>query len=239
MPRSGTSLVEQILASHSSVFGAGEVYHSSVFDNRVAQTTGRPFPQSISSVPAEVLTQSAQVYVENLRADADQSARITDKLPHNFLRVGLLTAVMPQARIIHCVRDPMDTCLSIFTHFFSSAHGYASNLKELGQYYRLYERLMQDWEVKFPGCMYRISYEDLVADHECEINQLLEYCGLPFEPGCLRFHETRRAVNTPSAVQVRQPLYQSAVSRWKRYETHLQPLHVALTRGDETITDRA
>ena len=237
MPRSGTSLVEQILASHSSVFGAGEVYHSTVFDSRVAQATGRPFPQSISSVPAEVLTQSAQVYVENLRADADQSARITDKLPHNFLRVGLLTAVMPQARIIHCVRDPMDTCLSIFTHFFSSAHGYASDLKELGQYYRLYEQLTQDWETRFPGCMYRISYEDLVADHEREIKQLLEYCGLPFEPECLRFHETTRAVNTPSAAQVRQPLYQSAVSRWKRYETHLQPLHAALTRGDETFTD--
>ena len=184
MPRSGTSLVEQILASHSS-------------------------------------------------------ARITDKLPHNFLRVGLLTAVMPQARIIHCVRDPMDTCLSIFTHFFSSAHGYASDLTEVGRYYSLYERLMQDWEARFPGCMYRISYEDLVANHEREIKQLLEYCGLPFEPGCLRFHETMRAVNTPSAVQVRQPLYQSAVSRWKRYETHLQPLRAALTRGDETITDRA
>ncbi len=237
MPRSGTSLVEQILASHSSVFGAGEVYHSSVFDNQVAQTTGRPFPQSISSVPAEVLTQSAKIYVENLCADADQSARITDKLPHNFLRVGLLTAVMPQARIIHCVRDPMDTCLSIFTHFFSSAHGYASDLTELGQYYSLYERLMQDWEARFPGCMYRISYEDLVANHEREIKQLLEYCGLPFESGCLRFHETMRAVNTPSAVQVRQPLYQSAVSRWKRYETHLQPLRAALTGGDEILTD--
>ncbi|MCH2481774.1 MAG: sulfotransferase [Gammaproteobacteria bacterium] len=232
MPRSGTSLVEQILASHSSVFGAGEVYHSSVFDSQVAQTTGRPFPQSISSVPAEVLIQSAQVYVENLRTDADQSARITDKLPHNFLRVGLLAAVMPQARIIHCVRDPMDTCLSIFTHFFSSAHGYASDLRELGQYYRLYERLMQDWEARFPGCMHRISYEDLVADHEREINRLLEYCGLPFEPGCLRFHETIRAVNTPSAVQVRQPLYQSAVSRWKRYETHLRPLHTVLAERD-------
>jgi tetratricopeptide (TPR) repeat protein len=237
MPRSGTSLVEQILASHSSVFGAGEVYHSSVFDSRVEQETGRPFPQSISSVPAEILTQSAHVYVENLRADADQSARITDKLPHNFLRVGLLATVMPQARIIHCVRDPMDTCLSIFTHFFSIAHGYASDLKELGQYYRLYERLMQDWEVRFPGRMHRISYEGLVADHEREINQLLEYCGLPFEPGCLRFHETRRAVTTPSAAQVRQPLYQSAVSRWKRYETHLQPLHAALTGGDETLND--
>ncbi len=236
MPRSGTSLVEQILASHSSVFGAGEVYHSAVFDSRVAQVTGRPFPQLISTVPAEILTQLAQVYVEKLRADADQSVRITDKLPHNFLRVGLLAEMIPQARIIHCVRDPMDTCLSIFTHFFSSAHGYASDLTELGLYYRLYERLMQDWEVRFPGRMYRISYESLVVDHEREINQLLEYCGLPFESGCLRFHETRRAVNTPSAAQVRQPLYQSAVLRWKRYETHLQPLHAALTGGSETVT---
>jgi len=237
MPRSGTSLVEQILASHSSVFGAGEVYHSSVFDSQVAQITGRPFPQSISSVPAEVLTQSAQVYVENLRVNADQSARITDKLPHNFLRVGLLTAVMPQARIIHCVRDPMDICLSIFTHFFSSAHGYASDLEELGLYYRLYERLMQDWEARFPECMYRISYEDLVADHEHEIKQLLEYCALPFESECLRFHETTRAVNTPSAVQVRQPLYQSAVSRWKRFEKHLRPLQAALGCVDPTSAD--
>jgi len=237
MPRSGTSLVEQILASHSNVFGAGEVYHSSVFDGQVAKATGRPFPQSISSVPAEVLAQSARIYVDNLRADADQSTRITDKLPHNFLRVGLLTAVMPKAKIIHCVRDPMDTCLSIFTHFFSSAHGYASDLKELGLYYRLYEQLMLDWDVRFPGCMYRISYEDLVANHECEIKQLLEYCGLQFEPECLRFHETMRAVNTPSAVQVRQPLYQRAVSRWKRYETYLQPLRMALIQEHETLSD--
>ena len=121
--------------------------------------------------------------------------------------------------------------------FFSSAHGYASDLKELGLYYRLYERLMQDWEARFPGCMHRISYENLVTDHEHEIKQLLEYCALPFESECLRFHETTRAVNTPSAVQVRQPLYQSAVSRWKWYETHLQPLHAALTRKDETLTD--
>jgi hypothetical protein len=135
---------------------------------------------------------------------------------------------MPRAKIIHCVRDPMDTCLSIFAHFFSTAHGYGSDLKELGQYYRLYEHLMKDWNARFPGSMYTVSYETLVVDPEREINKLLDYCGLPFETACLRFHETVRAVNTPSAAQVRQPLYHSAVSRWKRYEAHLDSLRMAL-----------
>jgi hypothetical protein len=135
---------------------------------------------------------------------------------------------MPRAKIIHCVRDPMDTCLSIFTHFFSTAHGYGSDLKELGQYYRLYEHLMKDWNTRFPGCMYTVSYETLVVQPEREINKLLDYCGLPFETACLRFHETVRAVNTPSAAQVRQPIYESAVSRWKRYESHLDSLRMAL-----------
>jgi len=229
MPRSGTSLVEQILASHSTVFGAGEVYFATEFDNSVAQITGKPFPQSIAEVGAELLKQSAQNYVQNLRMAAGDRARVTDKLPHNFLRVGLLSAVMPNAKIIHCVRDPKDTCLSIFTHFFSAAHSYASDLKELGQYYRLYEQLMDDWEMRFPRCMYRVSYEDLVTDHEHEIKKLLDYCKLLFEPGCLQFHQTVRPVNTPSAIQVRQPLYQSAVSRWKRFEKHLHPLNVGLS----------
>jgi len=231
MPRSGTSLVEQILASHSSVFGAGEVYFATEFDNSVAQITGKPFPQSIADVDSELLKQSAQSYVQKLRMGAGQSARVTDKLPHNFMRVGLLSALMPNARIIHCVRDPMDTCLSIFTHFFSSAHGYASDLKELGQYYRFYQQLMNDWELRFPGCMYTVSYEDLVKDHDHEIRKLLDNCGLSFEPGCLQFHETVRPVNTPSATQVRQPLYQSAVSRWKRFEKHLQLLNFGLSNG--------
>jgi len=229
MPRSGTSLVEQILASHASVFGAGEVFFATEFDNSVAQITGKPFPQSITDVDSEILKQSAQSYVQNLRMAAGGSARVTDKLPHNFMRVGLLSAVMPNAKIIHCVRDPMDTCLSIFTHFFSSAHGYASDLKELGQYYRLYEQLMNHWEVTFPGCMYKVSYEDLVMNHEHEIRKLLDYCGLSFEPGCLQFHQTVRPVTTPSATQVRQPLYQRAVSRWKRFEKHLQPLSMGLS----------
>ena len=231
MPRSGTSLVEQILASHSSVFGAGEVYFATEFDNSVAQITGKPFPQSIADVDSEILKQSAKSYVQNLRMGAGGSARVTDKLPHNFLRVGLLSALMPNAKIIHCVRDPMDTCLSIFTHFFSAAHSYASDLKELGQYYRLYEQLMDDWELRFPGCMYKVSYEDLVTDHDHEIRKLLDNCGLSFEPGCLQFHQTARPVNTPSAIQVRQPLYQSAVSRWKRFEKHLRSLSVGLSNG--------
>jgi Tfp pilus assembly protein PilF len=228
MPRSGTSLVEQILASHPQVWGAGEVEYSRFFVELVERTTQQPFPVDIRKVPPMELRSAGRDYIEKISLNSGSAERVVDKLPHNFLRVGLFAAILPQAKIILCDRDPRDNCLSIYQHFFGKAHGYASNLSDLGEYYGLYQDLMGWWETILPGHMHRISYEQLVSDTESEVRRLLEYCELPFDQNCLSFHKTLRHVQTPSASQVRQPVYQNSIGRWKNYEKHLQPLCQAL-----------
>ena len=229
MPRSGTSLVEQILASHPSVHGAGEVEYSRLFAEEAKQLTGRPFPQNIDTIAPQKLRDLGLAYIENLKTNAGSAQRVTDKLPHNFLRVGLFAALMPNAKIIHCYRDPLDNCLSIYQHRFSVSHGYACDLKELGEYYKLYKEMMSFWQEQFPGHIYHISYESLVENTESEVRDLLEYCGLAFHDDCLAFHKTTRAVSTPSAAQVRQPMYKDSLGRARNYEQYLQPLIDALT----------
>jgi hypothetical protein len=244
MPRSGTSLVEQILASHPTVHGAGEVEYSRIFEQVVEQHTGLPFPLGIDAVDPAVLAESCRDYIAKLRSHAGAMAKdgakdrakagvgtvqhVTDKLPHNFLRIGLYAAMMPHARIVLVERDPLDTCLSIYQHFFAAAHGYATDLAALGSYYRLYQDLIAHWENMFPGRLHRVRYEALVQDTENQVRALLAHCGLEFHPDCLAFHATRRSGSTPSDAQVRRPVYRDAVGRWKNYATHLRPLQEAL-----------
>lgn len=228
MPRSGTSLVEQILASHPLVYGAGEVEYTRLLVDAVQGFTQKPFPLGIKSVPPETLQQAARAYIRKLKLNAGQSEHVIDKLPHNFLRVGLFAAVMPKAKIVLCERNPLDNCLSIFQHLFGPAHAYAADLSDLGRYYRLYEDLMAWWEEILPGHMHHVRYEELVGDTENVVRQLLEYCELPFSALCLAFHKTRRQVKTPSSAQVQQPVYQGSIGRWKNYKQHLSPLIAAL-----------
>ena len=228
MPRSGTSLVEQILASHPLAYGAGEVEYTRLFVDAVQGSTQQPFPLGIKHVPPEILNKAGWAYVEKLKLNAGQAERVIDKLPHNFLRVGLFAAVMPNAKIVLCERNPMDNCLSIFQHLFGPAHAYAVDLSNLGRYYRLYQDLMDWWEAILPGHMHRVRYEELVSDTENQVRRLLEYCELPFHANCLSFHKTRRQVKTPSSSQVQQPIYQGSIGRWKNYEKHLSPLITAL-----------
>jgi tetratricopeptide (TPR) repeat protein len=225
MPRSGTSLVEQILASHSGVAGAGEVAHSRILE----------FPESVDAVAPGVIGAAARTYLERLRAsvslEADSGHRVVDKLPHNFLRVGLLATLFPNASFVLCERDPLDVCLSIYRQRFSDTHGYACDLAELGRYYRLYHSLMQYWETEFPGRLYRLSYEALVADAPGQVREMLDGLGLAFEQSCLDYHQTRRFVATPSAVQVRRSLYRGSVGHWRHYSDWLDPLRAALEEG--------
>jgi len=149
----------------------------------------------------------------------------TDKTPENFLRIGLIRLALPNARIIHCGRDPVDTCLSCYRRLFvRGRQGFAYDLRELGLEYLRYARLMAHWRMVAPGAIHELQYEDLVADQEGETRRLLAFCGLPFEDACLRFHETERTVETASANQVRQKIYRSAAQRWRHYEKHLGPL---------------
>jgi tetratricopeptide (TPR) repeat protein len=233
MPRSGTSLVEQMLASHPHVVGAGEVDYTRTVVNACEARTGRPFPEDITRVEPGHLATAARLYVQRLAMSAgkpvDGATRVVDKLPHNFLRVGLLATLFPAARFVLCEREPLDVCLSIYRQHFSAAHGYACDLGELGRYYRLYQDLMAYWQEQFPGRLYRVSYEALVTAPETELRGLLAYLELPFEHACLSFHETRRWVGTPSAAQVRRPVYTAAVGHWRHYSDWLAPLRVTLT----------
>jgi Flp pilus assembly protein TadD len=230
IPRSGTTLTEQILASHPLVFGAGEletVTHV-LADLRKAVGTAERFPHFVRQVAPELARTFGRRYVEEVVALAPEARRITDKMPHNFERLGLIALLLPNARVIHCRRDPRDTCVSCYLHQFQDQHAYNRDLRALGLYYRQYERLMAHWREALPNPPLEIQYEDLVADLERHTRRILDFCGLPWDERCLSFHETRRSVVTPSTWQVRQPLYSGSIGRWRRYEKHLGPLLEAL-----------
>lgn len=229
MPRSGTSLVEQILASHPELHGGGELKD---MEELVAWLSALPqvgieYPECLSRLPP-LYDQMAAWYLARRRADCGSARLVSDKMPTNFLHLGLIARMFPQARIIHCRRDPLDVCLSCFFQNFAHRPSYSYDLGDLGFFYRQYERLMDHWRAVLPLPILDVSYEELVQDLEGQTRRLLEFVGLPWDDRCLRFHETRRPVQTSSSWQVRQPLYRSAVGRWKHYARHLEPLQQAL-----------
>jgi len=221
MPRSGTSLVEQILACHPQIRAAGELADL----QQVCEGAVDAFPDQIPQIPPDAWKSLALDYLARLRVHDRSATHITDKMPINFLYIGMIALMLPNAKIIHCRRDPKDTCLSLYKNLFvADGYQWSFDLEDLGRYHGLYSRLMAHWIRLFPGRIHEIHYEDLVADTEGQVRRMLDYCGLPFDPACLSFHESRRAVSTLSFAQVRQPIYSSSVGLWKRYERHLQPL---------------
>ncbi len=229
MPRSGTTLLEQILASHSQVFGAGELKDlSSIANNICSMMNGSKFPGSVSDLSEEALYALGSNYIENVKKHSDVERFITDKMPYNFQLIGLIKVILPKSKIIHCVRDPMDNCYSIFKTDFAGKHKYAYDLNELGQYYNLYLDLMDYWRNIIPEFIYDIRYEELVSDQEVQTRKLLNFCNLPWEKSCLSFYKTQRKVATASATQVRRPMYSDSVQLWKKYEKQLEPLRKAL-----------
>lgn len=233
MPRSGTSLVEQILASHSKVYGAGELSHLSRGCVNLSNALGSAFPASIQQAAVEQLHELGRNYLAELKAAADGSPYVVDKLPHNFIFAGVILSLFDNAKIIHCVRDPMATCYSIYKNSFGGHHGYAYSQQELGSYYRLYEKLMHHWMEVAPERIFTADYEALVANAREETEKLLSFCGLDVEPACLEFYKTKRVVGTVSNTQVRQPIYKDALAGWKRYERYLGPLLEALDYGHQ------
>ncbi len=222
MPRSGTSLIEQILASHPKVYGAGEIA-------LMLQIVTEQMSADEGMVTAEKKKQLGAEYVRRLRELAPAGiSHITPKMPDNFKLIGYIALLLPKARIIHCVRDPIDTCLSQFFQFFSEAHPYAYNLSEVGQYYKLYSELMAFWKQLLPNRIYDVHYDDVVGNFEPTVRNLLEHCGLEWDERCLDFHKTERVVRTASDVQVRQPIYRTSLNMKERYGAHLAPLYEAL-----------
>lgn len=230
MPRSGTSLLEQILSSHPEVFGGGEMtLLSAELRRRIGPRSNAEFGAAVASLPDAELAGVATQVLARLEEMSPGKSRVTDKMPSNFMYLGLVHALFPKARIIHCRRDPLDTCVSCFTTSFRDGHRFTNDLKELGEYYRLYQQAMDFWETTLPpGTIHQVRYEGLVDDLEAQVRQLLDACGLAWDPACLDFQDNARAVSTASVYQVRQPIYRSAIGRWRRYSAHLGPLQEAL-----------
>jgi tetratricopeptide (TPR) repeat protein len=234
MPRSGTTLVEQILASHPKVHGAGELPTLEAILIRRLGPELSPLARvrRLPSLKSTDLTDMGSDYARRLAALAPGAARIVDKMPSNFRWVGLIRLMLPRARIIHCRRDPIDTCLSAYTRKFSHGQPFAYDLGELGRYYRAYDALMAHWRGLLDADHFlEVGYEAVVADLEGEARRLVAFCGLEWDEACLAFHQTRRAVRTASVNQVRRPLYRTSVARWKPYEAQLGPLLEALSGG--------
>jgi len=228
MPRSGTTLTEQILASHPDVLGGGEMSCVEDIVKHLQKITGKSLLESWSELDTQAIRELGAAYLEKLKMHSDKVKHVTDTTPMNFLYLGLIATIFPNVHLVHCVRDPMDTCVSIFQQPLSDAHAYSHDLKDLGGFYLLYKDLMAHWHKVLPGRIYDVRYENLVTDTESEIRKLLDCCGLPFHEGCLASHNTKRSVKTPSATQVRQPIYTASIGRWKRYEVNLSPLQEIL-----------
>jgi tetratricopeptide (TPR) repeat protein len=230
LPRSGSTLVEQILASHSDVEGTFELPNVLTivreFDH--ADAGHDAYPEFVGSAAPQRFEQLGRRYIEETVPIRSGRRRFIDKMPNNFSHVGLIHCMLPRATIIDVRRHPLDSCFSTFKQYFAEGQSFSYDLSDLGRYYRCYLDLMEHWDEALPGRVLHVSYENLVRDPETQIRRLLEHCGLDFEPACLAFHETKRPIRTASAEQVRQPLYTSGIGYWRNFEHELEPLHVAL-----------
>jgi tetratricopeptide (TPR) repeat protein len=230
MPRSGTTLVEQILASHPRAFGAGELLSVGRAVAAMQPVAAGPLPlltevASLTRAALERHGREVQMAAAKLNSTAD---RVVDKNPLNFLHLGVILRMLPGAKVIHCTRDPLDTCLSCFFNVASSL-AWASDLESLGAFYRDYRRIMAHWRTVLTDLpVLDVAYEDLVAEPEVSARRIVEFTGLAWDPACLRFHENKRVALTPSIDQVRRPMYSSSVGRWRAYDRHLGPLAAAV-----------
>jgi tetratricopeptide (TPR) repeat protein len=229
MPRSCTSLVEQVLASHPDVAGGGEFRFINQLTGSLASGPGFPLGPALDRIEDQTLRQMGERYVAHLRGLSVDKRFVTDKLPGNFLMIGMIRLMLPNARIIHCRRDPVDNCLSIFKNYFAAEHlRYAYDLSEVGHYHRRYLELMAHWHRVLPGFVYDISYEALVADFDGEARRLVAHCGLAWRDECGQFFNAPRSVQTASSAQVRQPIYSTSIGQAARYGERLRPLLTAL-----------
>ncbi|MGH6884526.1 MAG: tetratricopeptide repeat-containing sulfotransferase family protein [Geminicoccales bacterium] len=232
MPRSGTSLVEQILASHPAVRGAGELRDIGRMTRRLAQRAGRAWPECVGLLDRKALDEQASIYLSKLSGEGRDAIRVTDKMWQNFENLGLIELLFPRARIIHCRRDPLDTGLSCYFQSFALVGpAFSYDLAHIGAYYREYSRLMRHWRRVSSLALLEIDYEALVDDAEGQSRRLIEFLGLAWDPACLDFHANPRVVRTASSRQVREPIYRRSVGRHRHYARHLGPLEQALGAG--------
>jgi tetratricopeptide (TPR) repeat protein len=242
LPRSGSTLIEQILASHSQVEGTQELPDIDAMAARLGGHASRPsggaYPEVLAALSAGELNALGEEYLQRTRVYRKTTAPIfIDKMPNNFAHIGLIHLILPNAKIVDARRHPMGCCFSAFKQHFASGQPFTYGLADLGRYYRDYVELMAHFDAVLPGRVHRVIYEQLVADPEAQVRRLLDYCGLPFEAGCLRFYENDRAVHTASSEQVRQPIFTDATDHWRRFQPWLGPLEASLGPVIETYPD--
>jgi tetratricopeptide (TPR) repeat protein len=227
LPRSGSTLLEQILASHSQVEGTSELPYiarasSSLNRNR---EEGLNYPEAMRELAPAHLRRLGEEYLERARTHRRRGTpRFIDKMPNNFPNAGFIATILPQAKIIDARRHPLDACLSCYRQLFAKGQAFTYDLTEIGEYYLQYQRMMDHWAAVLPGRVLTVQYEDVVSDFENQVRRLLDFCGLPWEEACLRFYESERPIRTPSSEQVRQPIYDRSVGHWRNYEHHLGEL---------------
>ncbi len=232
LPRSGSTLLEQILASHSQVDGTKELVHILSFVRRLGgrrkKSEASRYPAALSELGAEQLSELGQEYMDRSKIQRGTAPFFIDKMPNNFFHVGLINLILPNAKIIDSRRHPMAACFSGYTQLFARGQPFTYSLSDIGRYYRDYIDVMDHWDDVLPSRVLRVQYEDVVADTEAQVRRLLDYCELPFEEGCLQFHQTERPVRTASSEQVRQPIYSGALAHWRNYEKYLDALKDSL-----------
>jgi tetratricopeptide (TPR) repeat protein len=232
LPRAGSTLLEQILASHSQVEGTSELQDiigiSRKLGNKNRKNPSGKYPEILADLNRDQFRELGESYLETTRIQRGDAPFFIDKMPNNFRHVGLIHLILPNAKIIDARRHPMGGCFSGFKQLFAHGQTFTYGLEDIGKYYRDYVRLMDHWDSVLPGRVHRVLYEDMVADTESQIRALLDYCELDFEEQCLRFYETDRAVRTPSSEQVRKPIYKEGLEQWRNFEAHLDPLKEAL-----------
>lgn len=232
LPRAGSTLLEQILASHSLVDGTRELHNilgiALKLRGRIAN--GEPeYPKNLSQLSSSQLKQLGDMYINDTKPYRSGAPYFIDKMPNNFIHIGLIKLILPNAKIIDARREPMACCFSGFKQLFGEGQDFSYGLKDIGQYYRDYERLMAHWDNVFPGQILRVQHEELVNDFEVEVARILDYCQLPFEQSCIEFYKTKRNIHTPSAQQVRQPISDKGLLQWKNYQPYLNMLEESLS----------
>jgi tetratricopeptide (TPR) repeat protein len=232
LPRAGSTLLEQILASHSQIDGTLELPNILSLAHRLRRKKQADnislYPSNLHDLEAEQLAEMGRDFIENTRIHRQGAPFFIDKMPNNFRHIALIKLILPNAKIIDARREPMACCFSGFKQLFAEGQEFTYGLKDIGQYYSDYVRLMDHWDAVLPGAILRVQHEDVLDDLEGQVRRMLDYLGLPFEPACVEFHKTKRAVRTASSEQVRQPITKASVDLWRHYEDHLQPLKDAL-----------
>ena len=233
LPRAGSTLLEQILASHSQIDGTLELPNILALAHRLRgrQIGQALYPKVLHELPADQFEAMGRDYIENTRMHRQGAPFFIDKMPNNFRHIGLIHLILPNAKIIDARRAPLDCCFSCYKQLFAEGQEFTYGLTEIGRYYTDYVDLMRHWDRVLPGKVLRVGHEDVLDDLEGQVRRMLDFLGLPFEEACLEFHRTERAVRTASSEQVRRPLNRSGVDAWKPYDAWLGPLHEALARA--------